>query len=115
VSRDVSDGLVKTSSDENHTLAACTRKGRRGSLGRRDSLSREASHQDERRILVISYVLSVMIMLIIIHSDHIGRGGEEGNKHQQRRLMRLQIGFRGRSFCLWPFRYIFLQGELVGG
>ena len=34
------DGVVKSSSDENHALAARTRKGRRGSLDRRDMSGR---------------------------------------------------------------------------
>jgi hypothetical protein len=47
VSRDDMDGMVKSSSDENQALAACTRKGRRGSLGRRGSPGRRDSPERE--------------------------------------------------------------------
>jgi hypothetical protein len=43
------DGTMKISSDENYDLVAHTRKGRRGSLGRRDFLSREASPESRKR------------------------------------------------------------------
>jgi hypothetical protein len=39
----ITDGMVKSSSDENQALTARTRKGKKGSLGRRDSVEREAS------------------------------------------------------------------------
>jgi hypothetical protein len=42
--------------------------------------------------------LSVMIMVIFPHNVHTGGEGEEGNMHQQQRLMRLQTGSIGRSF-----------------
>jgi hypothetical protein len=48
--------------------------------------------------------LSVMIMVILLHSLHIGGEGEEGNRHQQQRLMRLQTGSRGRSCWSLPFQ-----------
>jgi hypothetical protein len=44
VSRDDMDGMVKSRNDENQGLATCTRKGRKGSPGRRRAyLEREAS------------------------------------------------------------------------
>jgi hypothetical protein len=48
VSRDDMDGMVKSSSDENQDLASCTRKGIRGSLGRRSSPGRRDSSKSER-------------------------------------------------------------------
>jgi hypothetical protein len=50
VSMDDMDGiLVKSSSDENQVLVAHTRKGRRGSLGIRDSPEREVSPNPRRK------------------------------------------------------------------
>jgi hypothetical protein len=54
-------------------------------------------------------------MVTMLHSVHIGREGEEGSRHRQRRLMRLQIGFRGRSYWSSPFQLQFPAGDLVGG
>jgi hypothetical protein len=41
------DGIVKSRSDENQALAACNRKGIRGSPGRRGSLGIRDSHERE--------------------------------------------------------------------
>jgi hypothetical protein len=77
ISRDDIDGVVNSSSDDNQALATCTRKGRRGSrerrgfLGRRDSLGEKHLHRREkRRILVISYVMSAMNLVTMLHSFH---------------------------------------------
>jgi hypothetical protein len=43
VSKDSLDGLVKRNSDGNPTPTSCTRKGRRVSLGRRNSPEKESS------------------------------------------------------------------------
>jgi hypothetical protein len=69
-------------------------------------------NQDGRRILVKSYVLSVMTMVTMLHNVHTGREGEEGSMHQHQRLMRLQIGLRGRSCCFSPFQVQFPVGQL---
>jgi hypothetical protein len=50
MSRENMDGMVKSKSDENQALAACTRRGKRGSLDRRvmsgrRALKREASQK----------------------------------------------------------------------
>jgi hypothetical protein len=55
VSKDDMDGVVKSSSDENQSIATHTRKGKMGSLdkkgpsGRRDSLEREASLEPRQK------------------------------------------------------------------
>jgi hypothetical protein len=41
------DGMVKSRNDENHALVACTRKSRRGSLGRKGSPRRIDSPERE--------------------------------------------------------------------
>jgi hypothetical protein len=41
--------------------------------------------------------MSAMTLVIMLHSVHTGGEEEEGNRHQQQRLMRLQTGSRGRS------------------
>jgi hypothetical protein len=56
--------------------------------------------------------LSVMTMVIFLHSVHTGGEGEEGNRHQQQRLMRLQTGSRGRSCWSPPFQVQFPAGGL---
>jgi hypothetical protein len=50
-----------------------------------------------------TYGLSVMTMVIFIHSVHTIGEGDEGKKHQQHRLMRLKIGSRRRSYWSPPF------------
>jgi hypothetical protein len=50
-----------------------------------------------------TYGLSVMKMVIFIHSFHTRGEGDEGNKNQQHRLMRLKLGSRRRSYWSPPF------------
>jgi hypothetical protein len=76
------NGLVESNSDENQTLAAHTRKGKRGSLGRWSSREREASPELRRKKDLNKIIsLNVMIMVTMLHSVHTGREWEEGSRH----------------------------------
>jgi hypothetical protein len=114
VSRDDMDGVVKSSSDENQALAAHTRKGRRGSpdrrgpSGRRDSPEREASPEPrwKKDLSKIRCFECHDFGHYASQCPHWRGEEEEGSKHQQQRLMRLQIGSRGRSCWSPPFQVL---------
>jgi hypothetical protein len=50
-------------------------------------------------------------MVTMLHSVHTGGEGEEGNMHQQQRLMRLQTSSRGRSCWSPPFQVLVSSRE----
>jgi hypothetical protein len=57
-----------------------------------------------RRTLARSSVFLVMSMVIMPYRVHSGGEGEGSSRHQQLRLMKLQIGFRGSSYWSTSFQ-----------
>jgi hypothetical protein len=56
--------------------------------------------------------LSIMNMVVFLHSVHTRGEEEEGNTHKKYRLMRFHLGSRGRSCWSSPFQIHSLERGL---
>jgi hypothetical protein len=99
------DDMVKSSSDENQSPSTRTRKGirsspdKRGMLGRRAFPEREASPEPRQKDLSKIRCFECHDFGTLFHSVHNGGKEEEGNGHQQKRLIKLRICSIGCYCC----------------